>query len=353
MRRLGIALLGGVLAACTHSPAQPPASTASIAPAEQIASDPAVDYANELAGLGTPYRSGFTGEGDQQIHYVEAGEGPTVLFVHGFPSFWYVWRDQMEELRHCRRVIAIDAPGAGLSAKPESDNAYKVENLAQRLDALIDELAPNEKVTLVGHDWGGALAWSYVQWNPDKVDRLAVFSAPSYNLLLDLLANDPEQRAASNYMPRLLAIDRETAATDAFASSFYDLAYSRMVETNVLDEREGALFRAAIGREGALYAGVQWYKANVPSFDQLNPSAHYWPRERAKVEAPVLLVRGETDGTFVKRMEVEALADASSLTVLTIGGVGHWTPFQNPEAASIALSDFILRDDPSCRIPAK
>lgn len=352
MRMIGIALLLGVLAACSHEATQPPAALAPAMVAEQEASDPAVDYANELSGSGTPYSSSFSGEGDKRIHYVKAGQGPTVLFVHGFPSFWYVWRDQMEALRHCRRVIAIDAPGAGLSAKPTSNEAYEVENLAHRLDALIDELAPGEKVTLVGHDWGGALSWSYVQSDDSRVDKLAVFSAPSYNLLLDLLANDPEQRAASSYMPRLLAVDRQTAATDAFASSFFDLAYKQMLDTAVLDEREGALFRAALRRDGALYAGIQWYKANVPSFDRIDPPAHYWPKERSRVEVPVLLVRGETDRTFVKQMENEASVDAANLTVVTIDGVGHWTPFQNPKAAHSALSDFILRDDPSCGVPA-
>lgn len=345
MRMLGLAISGLLFAACSQEQASMRGSTA---PEEGIAapsSDPAVEYANQLAGAGSPYRQGFSGEGDERIHYVEAGKGPTVLFVHGFPSFWYVWRDQMEVLRHCRRVIAIDALGAGLSAKPASDEAYKIENLAQRLDALIAELAPGEKVTLVGHDWGGALAWSYVQSDESRVDKLAVFSAPSYNLLLDLLADDPEQRAASSYMPRLLAIDHKTAGTESFAASFFDLAYMRMLETGVLDAREGELFRSALGRKNALYAGMQWYKANVPPIDSLQSSRPYWPKTHSKVQIPILLVRGEKDRTFVKQMETRALADATDLTTITLDGVGHWTQFQDPEAANRALLDFITAHD--------
>jgi pimeloyl-ACP methyl ester carboxylesterase len=318
-------------------------------PANQIASDPAVKYANALAGSGSPYREGVIGEGDDRIHYVEAGEGPTVLFVHGFPSFWYVWRDQMEALRHCRRVIAIDALGAGLSAKPRADEAYRIENLAQRLHILINELAPGETITLVGHDWGGALAWSYVQWDASKVERLAVFSAPSYNLLLDLLANDPEQRQASNYMPSLVAIDRQTASTNAFAESFFNLAYKQMLDTDVLDTREGELFRQSLHREGALFAGIQWYKANIPAFDKLDPASAYWPNAGASTDVPVLLVRGAEDRTFVKRMEVDASDEATELTTITIDGVGHWTPFQKPVAANEALQEFILGQDKTCR----
>lgn len=349
MRLLGSALLGLLLMGCSYETAQTAALPVSADLAKQIPRDPAVEYANELAGPGSPYRQGFSGEGDDRIHYVEAGEGPVILFVHGFPSFWYVWRDQMEALRRCRRVIAIDAPGAGLSAKPAADEAYKVENLAERLDRLIDELAPNEKIVLVGHDWGGALAWSYAQTNESKLDRLAVFSAPPYNLLLDLLATDPEQRAASAYMPTLLSIDRDRASTEAFAESFYDLAYKRMVDTKVLDEHEGALFRDALAREGAIYAGVQWYKANIPQFERLDPAQSYWPKAEATTSIPVLLVRGEEDRTFVKRMAERARPDAPELKVVELNGVAHWTPFQDPGAANRALFDFVMKAGELCR----
>ncbi|MBD2842880.1 alpha/beta fold hydrolase [Erythrobacter rubeus] len=349
MRLLGLTLMGALLAGCSTYAAEDPSLAGGANSMQSAPADPAVDHANALAGGGAPYRHGYTGEGDDRIHYVEAGAGPAVIFVHGFPSFWYVWRDQMEAFRHCRRVIAVDAPGAGLSAKPLIDEAYKVEALAKRLDALIAELAPGEKVTLVGHDWGGALAWSYAQWRPDRLDRLAIFSAPPYNVLLDLLATDPEQRSVSSYMPTLLGIEREQASTDAFAQSFYDLAYKRMVDTGVLSEREGALFREALAREGALYAGIQWYKANIPEFEGQDPASSYWPQAGAKTDIPVLLVRGKDDKTFVKKMADLAAMDTPDLTVVEFEGVGHWTQFQDPEAANASLGKFILSDGEVCQ----
>ncbi|MBV7258666.1 alpha/beta fold hydrolase [Erythrobacter crassostreae] len=349
MRRLGLILAGSLIATSACAPTLPINAELPVQAENPVSADPAAEYANALAGPGAPYREGYVGEGDNRIHYVEAGEGPTVLFVHGFPSFWYVWRDQMEALRHCRRVIAIDALGAGLSAKPKAEEAYRVEILARRLHTLIGELAPGEKIMLVGHDWGGALAWSYVQSDASRVERLAVFSAPSYNLLLDLLANDPEQRAASSYMPKLLEIDRQTASTTAFAQSFFDLAYQRMLDTDVLDAREGELFKDALHREGALYAGIQWYKANIPAFDNLDPASAYWPKAGTRTDVPVLLVRGAQDRTFVQRMEFDALDEATDLTTLTIDGVGHWTPFQEPFASNEALAEFILGQGRTCR----
>ena len=157
--------------------------------------DPALAYIDSVAGGGV-YREHWSGTGDDRIHFVEAGRGPTVVFVHGFPSFWYAWADQLEAFRRCRRVIAIDAPGANLSARATTDEGYRVANLAERLDRFVAEVAPGEKITLVGHDWGGALAWSYTEWKPQRIARLAVFSAPPYDLFLELVASDAEQRAA-------------------------------------------------------------------------------------------------------------------------------------------------------------
>ena len=140
------------------------------------ATDPAVIHANRVGSH--PYTEGFIGKGDDRIHYVSTGEGPTVILVHGFPSFWYAWFDQMEAFGACRRMIAIDAPGAGLSGRPARDADYRVPRLARQLDRTIAALAPGRKITLVGHDWGGALVWSYAQWKPQRIDRHAVFSAP-------------------------------------------------------------------------------------------------------------------------------------------------------------------------------
>ncbi len=143
--------LAGFASACSNLAGSAPEAAMS----PQTASDPAEELANEMVGEANAFRSGFVGKGDDRIHYVETGSGPPIIMVHGFPSFWFVWFDQMAALRKCYRVIAIDAPGANLSAKPTDPAYYELENLADRLDAVIAELAPSEKVTLVGHDWGG------------------------------------------------------------------------------------------------------------------------------------------------------------------------------------------------------
>lgn len=327
---------GLVVVAAAVLGAQTPASAAS---------DPAVHHANR-AGTRV-YSEGFVGTGKDRIHYVVTGEGPTVILVHGFPSFWYVWIDQMEAFGACRRMIAIDAPGAGLSARYDRDADYRVDRLARRLDRTIAALAPNEKVTLVGHDWGGALAWSYAQWKPQRLERLAVFSAPPYDLFLEMLADDPAQRAASAYVPRLKALDRAAIASGNVPATLFETAYRRAISDGVLSPQEGELFRAALSSAATIDAGIAWYRANIPPFDDIHPS-RAWPRQVHPVTMPVLLVEGSEDKTFVPDLAERARAKAADLTAVTIAGVGHWTPFENPDAANAALGAFLGLPEGRC-----
>ena len=232
--------------------------------------DPAVVHANRI---GTHvYTEGYLGKGDQRIHYVATGEGPTVILVHGFPSFWYAWFDQMEAFGACRRMIAIDAPGANLSGRPARDSAYRVEALARRLDRVIAALAPREKVTLVGHDWGGALAWSYAQWKHERLDRLVVFSAPPTNLFLTMLTDDPQQRAASAYIARLMALERQTIVSARVPQTLFEVAYGKQIGDGTLTQEEGELFRAALADPAAMAdEALEEYSIQLTPIDEITP----------------------------------------------------------------------------------
>ncbi|NBB24389.1 alpha/beta fold hydrolase [Porphyrobacter sp. SLTP] len=302
------------------------------------ATDLAVIHANRVGSR--PYTEGFIGKGDDRIHYVATGEGPPVILVHGFPSFWYVWFDQMEAFSPCRRMIAIDAPGAGFSGRPARDANYRVARLARQLDRTIAALAPDEKVTLVGHDWGGALAWSYAQWKPQRLARLAVFSAPPYDLFLDMLSDDPAQRAASAYVPRLQALNRESIERQNVPSTLFETAYGRAISEGILTAEEGGLFRGALSDPAAIDAGIAWYRANIPPFDKMAPGSG-WPRRSGPITMPVLLIEGSEDKTFAPTLAKRARAKAENLAAAMLPGVGHWTPFEDPQAANALLGAFL------------
>ncbi len=309
------------------------------------ASDPAVIHANRIGSR--PFTEGYIGKGDDRIHYVATGEGPPVILVHGFPSFWYVWFDQMEAFGACRKMIAIDAPGAGLSGRPARDAGYRVDRLARLLDRAITTLAPRQKVTLVGHDWGGALAWSYAQWKPQRLERLAVFSAPPYDLFLEMLADDPAQRAASAYIVRLNALDRAAIEKLDVPSTLFETAYGRAISDGLLSAEEGELFRGALSSPAAIDAGIAWYRANIPAFDAITPG-RAWPQRAAPITMPVLLIEGSEDKTFAPSLAKRARTKAENLTAAMLPGVGHWTPFQDPQAANALLGAFLGLPDGRC-----
>ena len=122
-------------------------------------------------------RDGYAEIGDVRLHYVEAGEGPLILLLHGFPEFWYGWRQQIAPLAAAGfRVVAPDLRGYNLSSKPDDVAAYDTDKLADDIRGLVHERGA-ESALLVGHDWGGTAAWATVMNHPEVVDRLAILNA--------------------------------------------------------------------------------------------------------------------------------------------------------------------------------
>ena len=116
-------------------------------------------------------RDGYADIGDQRLHYVEAGDGPLIVLLHGFPEFWYGWRLQIQPLAAAGfRVVAPDTRGYNLSSKPDGVKAYDIADLAADIRGLIHERGA-ESALLVGHDWGGSIAWATAMNHPEVVER--------------------------------------------------------------------------------------------------------------------------------------------------------------------------------------
>jgi len=122
-------------------------------------------------------REGYAEVEDIRLHYVEAGDGPLVLLLHGFPEFWYGWRLQIHPLAAAGfRVVAPDLRGYNLSSKPGEVAAYDTDRLTADIRGLIQELGAKSAL-LAGHDWGGTVAWDTAMNHPEVVDRLAILNA--------------------------------------------------------------------------------------------------------------------------------------------------------------------------------
>jgi pimeloyl-ACP methyl ester carboxylesterase len=286
-----------------------------------IATHPALAGAPDPASLG---KSGFVDSGGVPIHYVEAGDGPLVVLIHGFPDFWYTWREQMPELARSFHVVAIDLRGYNLSGKPDGVEAYTVEKLVADLLAVFDHFKA-DKAVLVGHDWGGMVAWSFAVAHPDRTDRLIVLNLPHPKGLMRELANNPAQRLAS-----------------AYARAFQQPGSEQAVPLDglilwVQDPEARAIYREAM-RRSSVEAMLNYYKANFPR------EPYEADRDFPPIRCPVLLIHGLKDPALLPG----ALNDTwkwidAELTLVTIPDAGHFVQQDAAKAVTRAMTRW-LRD---------
>src|ERR1051326_7325265 len=133
-----------------------------------------------------------------RLHYVEQGKGPLILFLHGFPEFWYSWKDLLTDFGRDHHAVAVDMRGYNLSTRPETVDAYRVPVIVEDIRALAVKLKA-KKFVLVGHDWGGVIAWAFAAQHPEMLDKLIIVNAPHPAVFARELASNPAQQKASAY----------------------------------------------------------------------------------------------------------------------------------------------------------
>ncbi len=254
--------------------------------------------------LGT---EGFADSDGVKIHYVTAGEGPLVVLIHGFPDFWYSWRAQMPELAKHFKVVAIDQRGYNLSDKPEGVENYKVSKLTGDIDAVLKHFKV-DKATIVGHDWGGIVAWTFAMTYPDKVDKLVILNLPHPKGLARELANNPQQQKNSQYA-------RDFQKEDAASK-----VQPAMLTFWVKDPEARKKYLEAFERS-SMEGMLNYYKANYPREPYTDSDEVQYP----KVKCPVLMFHGLKDTALLPG----ALNGTwnwldNDLTLVTIPGAGHF-----------------------------
>ncbi len=276
------------------------------------------------------------------LHYVEAGSGPLVIFYHGFPLFWFSFHHQMTALKDRYRVVAVDGLGVNLSSKPTDLEKYRLPNLAAQIDALADYLAPGEPFSLVGHDWGGALAWSFAQAYPDRLEKVIGINAPPTNQLLHLLQTNEEQRKRSSYMWLMRGGKTHTLITENGGRRLWKNAYAKFRDLPHYTKARDETFREALAIPGAVDGGINWYRANIPLLQDLG-EAECWPSPTASTSVPALLIWGETDTTFVSEFIDELDQYATNLEVKRLPDVGHTPMLEAPSLTTSIIEEFLAR----------
>jgi pimeloyl-ACP methyl ester carboxylesterase len=281
--------------------------------------------------------------GDVRLHYVAAGDedDPLVVLLHGFPEFWYSWREQIPALADAGyRVVAPDMRGYNLSEKPRGVRSYRMERLVGDVVGLIEQFG-RESARVVGHDWGGAVAWEVAIRHPVVVEQLAILNAPHPEAFRRELARNPEQRRRSWYMlwfqvpvlPETFLGERNAAGVGRM------LRGSANPDTFSGDDVRR--YREAAARPGTLSAAISYYRALfrqnlVGGMRRLvgrGDGEH-------RVRASTLLIWGENDvalgtelteglGEWVPDLRVERLPDAT-----------HWVQNDRPDEVIGLLVEF-------------
>jgi len=287
----------------------------------------------------TELRHGFVDLDEARLHFVEAGAGPLVVLLHGFPGFWYSWRHQIAPLASAGfHVIAPDMRGYNLSSRPEAVADYDIDRLA---NDVRDLLASQEVADafLAGHDWGGAVAWWTAMGHPGTVRRLAVLNCPHPRRLQEGLLT-PRQLARSWYlfafqMPWLP--ERLLRASDWWPFRY---ALEHDASPGTFTTGDIASYVEAWEQPGAMTAALNYYRALA------RVSAADWLARIKPVDAPTLVVWADQDRYLGPELAEPHSHDVHDVRrVVHLPQASHWVQEEEPELVSQLLTEFFSEAD--------
>ena len=260
----------------------------------------------------------YASNGDVKIHYATLGQGKPIVFVHGFPDIWYSWRHQMNALSATYRTAAIDGRGYNQSDKPKGIDNYKMPHLVADIAAVIADMG-EEKVTLVGHDWGGAIAWRFAMVHSDKVERLVILNLTHPKGYAAVVANPtPEQDANVQYARRFASSEPDgSAMPDRFGAM-----------ADGMGPVVGAHYKEAFGR--SYFDGMlNYYRANY------NDVADGAWNDAPNLPMSVLQFHGLQDSA-VDKDGLKGTWDwiDNDYTLVTVPSAGHFVQWEAPEMVS-------------------
>jgi pimeloyl-ACP methyl ester carboxylesterase len=268
-----------------------------------------------------------------RLHCVVEGEGPLVLLLHGFPETSRAWRKQMPALATRFRVVAPDLRGFGASDKPKGIAAYRTSVLADDIVELIHAFDA-ERAHVVGHDWGGGVAWTVAIEHPQAVDRLAVLNCPHPSVMARALRSNWAQIRKSWYIFAFQIPSLPEWALRRDGARALKNALRRAAKPGTFSDADLYEYAHAFSAPGAATAAINYYRAAARSRP---PSG-----KKKKISAPTLVIWGEDDfalgieltrgmdGLFEREPRVEYLPDT-----------GHFVMEERPDLVNRLLLDFL------------
>ena len=276
-----------------------------------------------------------------RLHYVTSGKGPLIIFLHGFPEFWYEWKDQLAEFANDHRVVAPDMRGYNLSSKPVGLDHYQMKDLVEDVRALAEHLG-YKKFILVGHDWGGGVAWSFAIAHPEYLEKLVIINCPHPAILARELANNPMQQKASQYM----LLFRSPRAEQSLSANNYEALVEAVLgdglKSGVFTEADKQAYIAAWSQPGALTGGLNYYRAaNLGPPAPGAPVAPPADPDNMLVKVPALVIWGEKDTALLTGNLDGMDKFVPDLTVKRIPDGSHWVIHEKPALVNGYIREFI------------
>lgn len=293
------------------------------------------------------------------IHYVTAeplseNNLETLVFLHGFPEYWGTWRKQLSYFAKQFRVIAPDLPGYNLSDKPKDTTFYQVPNLITFFAEFINAIAPNKKVTLIAHDWGGAIAWPLVAFHPNLFQRLVILNAAHPSTFTREMINNPEQRKKSEYIHQLIASNAE----EILSNNNYQYLKDKMSDcdphafTNKVQQQYEKVWQ----QSGAINGMLQYYRA-MPQLaasgkgkEANNKSLALSKAEQdtskmkipnIRIDVPTFILWGEHDQAFVNENLDDIERFVPNCQIKHFSDASHWLQHDKPKEINQHINEFI------------
>src|SRR3984957_14829388 len=280
----------------------------------------------------TELREGYAELGDVRLHYVEAGQGPLVVLLHGFPEFWYGWRQQIEPLAAAGvRVVAPDMRGYNLSSRPDGVCAYDIGLLTDDIAGLIRDLGA-QSALLVGHDWGGSVAWALAMNHPEVVGRLAILNAAHPRKLSQGL-HHPSQLRRSWYFFFFDLPDLPETVVRADHWHFFQhfLRDARPAFTPEQTER----YIEGWSQPGAATGMINYYRSSV------RPPPKQSEAALRPIKAPTLVIWGERDRYLDPDLAEPHADDVPNLVgVERLPNASHWVHHDEADRVTQLLTGF-------------
>lgn len=270
-------------------------------------------------------------------------DAPPVILLHGFPESHRTWRTLAPLLADTLRLIMPDLRGFGESDRPQDVEAYATDTLIADIFALADVLRI-DRFALVGHDWGGAIAWAAALRGSARIERLAIINSPHPWIFQKSLIEDAAQREASQYITAFRAPGMEAAIARMGYDTFFEKSFEKHVDLSLIPEEERRHYIDDWSRPGAMTAMLNWYRAShliVPPPGATVPVPDWVLRLAPKIAVPIRVVWGLEDKALLP-IQLEGIGEVGDdVEVFPLKGVGHFAPWEAPDPVAAALRPFL------------